>query len=165
MMGSHGLVGKQCMYQESIRVPLMIRLPGQTNPMRIQGPVSQIDLVPTLLDLIGSPVPGHLQGQSRADLLRTGRDTRLEQDVVVTWNTSCQYNWENPRNAGEVATMENVRTLVTPDGWRFSHYPESGNHELFNLCEDPLETRNLAGDPASKDTLQELTARLAQFKW
>ncbi|MGC9450081.1 MAG: sulfatase-like hydrolase/transferase [Oceanipulchritudo sp.] len=165
MMGSHGLVGKQCMYQESIRVPLMIRLPGQTEPVRVRGPVSQVDLVPTLLELMGAPVPGHLQGQSRAGLLQEGKEARLEEDVVVTWNTSCEYNWENPRNAGEVATMEDVRTLVTPDGWRFSHYPESGNHELFNLREDPLERRNLAKEGACLEIVRELSSRLAAFKW
>lgn len=163
MMGSHGLVGKQCMYQESIRVPLLIRLPGQSKPVRIKGPLSQIDLVPTLLDLLGAPVPDHLHGQSRADLLQSGEDATLSGDVVVTWNTSSEYNWENPRNPSELATMEDVRTLVTPDGWRFSHYPDSGNHELFNLREDPLEMRNLAKDPSHAGRVGDFTRRLARF--
>ena len=69
MMGSHGLLAKCVMFEEAVRVPLLVRRPGQTHGRRIAGPVSQIDLVPTLLDLMGQPVPDHLQGESLAPLL------------------------------------------------------------------------------------------------
>jgi len=62
MLGSHRLVAKCVMYQESVRVPLMIRLPAQTKGQRVMGPVSQVDVVPTLLELMGQPQPDHLQG-------------------------------------------------------------------------------------------------------
>ena len=58
MMGSHRLLAKCVMYQEAVRVPLFIRLPGQRRGTHVHGPVSQIDVVPTLLDLLGQPIPG-----------------------------------------------------------------------------------------------------------
>ena len=57
MMGSHRLLAKCVMYQEAVRVPLLIRLPGQRRRQRVHGPVSQIDVVPTLLDFMGQPIP------------------------------------------------------------------------------------------------------------
>jgi len=61
MMGSHQLVAKCVMFEEATRVPLLIKPAGRFAPRRVSHPVSQIDLVPTLLDLLGCQVPGHLQ--------------------------------------------------------------------------------------------------------
>ena len=70
-MGDHHLSGKAVMYEESVRVPLLMRVPWLTDQQTmIPGRFSQIDVVPTLLDLIGEPVPDHLQGQSRVDVLK-----------------------------------------------------------------------------------------------
>ena len=163
MMGSHRLMAKQFMYQESARVPLLIRLPGQREPMRLDGPFSQIDLVPTLLELLGCPVPDHLHGRSRAAKLTPGTDQQLDEDVVVCWNPH-----PGKETAGDpeekIAPNEPVRTLVTADGWRFSHHPLTRCHELFNLREDPLESKNLAADPAQADRIREGNERLRQWQ-
>ena len=71
MGGDHGMLEKRSLYEEASRVPLLMSVPwlnsGQT---RIGGSVSQIDLVPTLLDLLDQPVPDHLQGASLAPVLK-----------------------------------------------------------------------------------------------
>ncbi len=72
MMGSHRLLAKCVAFEEAARVPLLIRLPGQAAQRRVLGPVSQIDLAPTLLDLMGQPLPSHLQGRSLRPLLQCG---------------------------------------------------------------------------------------------
>jgi len=163
MMGSHRLIGKQHMYQESIRVPLLIRVPGQRHQARISGASSQIDLVPTLIDLLDEPVPAGLHGTSRAGLLRGQADARLEEDVLIHWNPgpNTQVHDSSPL---AVAKAESTRTIITPEGWRFTHCPDSGAHELFHLREDPLETRNLAHDPAFSETMKDLRARLATLE-
>ena len=70
-MGDHNLSGKAVMYEESVKVPLLMRVPWLADHQRmIPGRLSQIDMVPTLIDLIGEPVPDHLQGQSRVDVLK-----------------------------------------------------------------------------------------------
>jgi arylsulfatase A-like enzyme len=56
-----------------------------------------------------------------------------------------------------------VRTIITPDGWRYSHSPR-GDHELYNLREDPGERRNLAGRGDTRDLTRDLTARIAAWR-
>lgn len=173
MMGSHRLLAKCVMFEEATRVPLLVRLPGQRSSRRIWGPVSQIDLVPTLLDLMDQPTPDHLQGKSLKPLLEGSEDVSLEESIVIEWN--------GPNNGfgdvlGQVSTHESmlslatkeqierattdpVRTVITPDGWKFNCSP-LGEHELYNLKDDPLETRNLAAAPEHQPGMQELTARI-----
>ncbi len=172
MMGAHRCLGKGLMHQDSVRVPCLIRLPGQDAGQRITGPFSQVDLVPTLLDLLGQDVPGHLHGRSQASMLG-GSATRLEEDVLIQWNgrppAERRTEEETPEFLADIAgttervqaaTHQNTRTVITPDGWRWSRNPELGDHELFHLAEDPLEARNLARDPAQADRIRALEARL-----
>jgi arylsulfatase len=69
MMGEHRLIAKAMPYEASARVPLLLRGPGIA-PQRVAAPVSQVDLVPTLLDLLGIAAPAHVQGESLAPVLR-----------------------------------------------------------------------------------------------
>ena len=86
LMGDHGILGKTLMYEESIKVPVLLRVPMlDAEPRRIGGQFSHIDLVPTLLDLLGLEVPAHLQGQSRVPVL-CGRDDLAANDVFVEWS-------------------------------------------------------------------------------
>ena len=65
MMGDHGLFQKGPMYDGSTRVPLLVRFPGtDSEQRRVYEPISQIDLLPTLLDLMDQPIPQGLHGQS-----------------------------------------------------------------------------------------------------
>lgn len=155
MMGSHRLVAKEVMYQESVRVPLMIRLPGQTNGRRVMGPVSQIDVVPTLLELLGQPRPGHLQGTSLCNLIseESGECTR---NVVIEWDgpsgmalfrdglPSALQGKVTPEEV-EASVTDPVRTIITRGGWKLNCSP-LGEHELYNLNDDPGETANLFAD-------------------
>ncbi len=175
MMGSHRLLAKCVMYEEAVRVPLLLRLPGQDRAGRIGGPVSQIDLVPTLLDLMGQPVPEDLSGCSRRSEVCEG--VAFDDDVFIEWN--------GPNNglgdvAGEVqlppwmtemtdaeslraAMTDPVRSVITPEGWKFNCSP-LGEHELYDLNHDPLETTNLAHDPAQQARLRELAGRIRAWQ-
>ena len=75
MLGSHRLLAKNVMFEESARVPLLLHLPGQTATREITGPVSHIDLIPTILDLMGQPIASHLQGKSLRPVLRVKATT------------------------------------------------------------------------------------------
>ena len=162
------------MFEESSRVPLLVRLPGQSRARRVTGPVSQIDLVPTLLDLMGQPVPDHLQGSSLRALLADGGD-RAEGDVFIEWNTD-QRPGSDPKAAlpdwaGGICTPEEahaaradpIRTVVTPDGWKLN-YSTIGQHELFCLAEDPLEMRNLAADSAQRPRMEDMLGRIKAWQ-
>ena len=177
MMGSHRLLAKCVMFEEAIRVPLLMRLPEQRSSRRIWGPVSQIDLVPTLLDLMGQPIPDHLQGKSLKPLLEKPGDVAHEEDVFIEWNGpnngfgDVLGKVSSPEWMASLATKEQieqvttdpVRTVITPDGWKFNYSP-LGEHELYNLKHDPLETRNLATEPEHQPRMQELTARIRRWQ-
>lgn len=154
MMGSHKIVAKCVMYEEAVRVPMIIRLPGQQEGRRIMGPMSQIDVVPTLLDLMGQSVPSELQGKSLVEAMTSGSD--LETPVVIEWNgpnnglgdVSGQVQvpeWMTAMAQLDViraSTSDEVRSIITHDGWKFNCSP-LGEHELYNLNDDPYEKMNL----------------------
>ena len=86
LLGDHAMLEKRSFYEESARVPLLMAVPGISREQRmIEGSMSQIDLVPTLLDLLGDPIPDHLHGRSRRAVLE-GRETLEDNDVVIEWN-------------------------------------------------------------------------------
>ena len=174
MMGSHQLLAKCVMYEEAVRVPWIVRLPGQTEGRRVSGPVSQIDMVPTLLDLLGADVPERLPGRSRAAWLREDGPKRLEEDVFIEWNGpntgivgETAANFVVPDSLREEVTPEElnesitdpIRSIVTADGWKFNR-SSRGDHELINLNDDPGETQNLATDPAHEARMRELSDRI-----
>ena len=85
MVGDHGILGKTVLYEESVKVPLLIHVPWlSTEQTKIPGNISHIDLVPTLLDLMNESIPDHLQGQSRVPTL-TGAETLVENDDFIQW--------------------------------------------------------------------------------
>ena len=172
MMGSHRLVAKCVMFEEAVRVPMLVKLPGQTESRRLGTPVSQLDLAPTLLDILGEPIPPHLEGKSLRSALETGGEPVAE-DVFIEWNskegfvdTSALIR-EYPEYLAEIATREEaiaaigdpIRTIVTADGWKLN-YSALGMHELFNLTEDPYEVENLAYKPEMKPRVKDLVGRI-----
>ncbi len=170
MMGSHQLVAKTVQYQEAVRVPLLIRLPGQKEGFRINGPVSQIDIVPTLLELMGEKVPEDCQGKSLRDIL-VDRKENLEQDIFVEWNGDngasedirLDGNSAPGRDTLKKAINDRIRTVITADGWRFSCSP-MGFHELFKLTEDPGEKHNLAQDEKYRPLMRELRKKIISWQ-
>ena len=180
MMGSHRLANKEVIYEESIRVPLIVKAAGQRDARRVREPVSQIDLVPTLLELMGETRPSHLQGVSRAAHVR-GETDRLTDDVFFEWHGApagfyravdpVTPTWDYPDYLRELATpaeacralMDPWRMVVTADGWKFRYSP-AGYHELYNLDDDPLERHNLANDPAHRERMRNLTRRIVRWQ-
>ncbi len=163
MMGSHRLLGKGVMYQESVRVPCVLKLPGQQRGCRVDGPFGLVDLVPTLLELMGAPVPAGLHGRSLAGRLDGAQNLQLEEDVLVQWNGPPRRQRPGEAEAGADlpewmlelagsaqrvvdAREEPIRTLFTADNKRFSFSPILGEHELYDLDADPQERSNLLAE-------------------
>jgi iduronate 2-sulfatase len=136
-MGEHLLWQKMTLFEESSRVPLIIRAPGVTPVGGIcKKPVSQIDLYPTLADLCGLGVPSGLEGISMAPLLR---------DPSRPWKK------------GAFTTMGNG-TSVRTERYRYTEWGGPGQAELYDHETDARELRNLAKDPKFKDVVAELSA-------
>lgn len=133
MMGAHSLMAKSVMYEEAVRVPLLLRVPFRLRPQHIPHPVSHIDLVPTLLELMGVRDPG-LDGRS---LLGYLSGERSPEDVFIEWT-------QDPGEGGP-----NGRAVVTPEGWKLVLH-DSDVSMLFDRNRDPLEMRNLYGGPETR---------------
>lgn len=158
MMGSHRLMNKCVMFKEATQVPMLVSLPGQQCGGRITGPVSQVDLAPTLLDLMGFAVPPDaMNGRSLAGLCRQAAAGKTLPGEGVA--SPCVTEW----NPGHQPNKARVRSLVTPQQERYSHY-ENGEHEFYDLAADPGETRNLARDSAFQDRIAELRRQLADWQ-
>ena len=177
MAGSHQLLAKTVMFEESVRVPLLIRLPRQRRGWRLGGPVSQIDLVPTLLDLLGEKVPGRLQGKSLKPLLESP-GSRHDEDVFIEWNgpnTDFLGLETGPHTVPETMAAEitaerlqacitdPVRSIVTADGWKLNS-STVGEHELYDFNDDPGETTNLASRREHRSKMSGLQDRIRRWQ-
>lgn len=152
MWGAHGLAGKWNMYEESIRVPLMIydpRLPKERQGRRSQMTLN-VDVAPTILALAGLPIPDGMQGRNLIPVLKDpdaqGRTDWYYRHVCETRSTGKPL----PRCEG-----------VRGERWKYIRYLETNpvQEELFDLQNDPLELENLAGRPEHAKTLQRWRAR------
>jgi arylsulfatase A-like enzyme len=146
-LGAHHLFGKEVMFEEAVRVPYLVRLPDQRRSKVIPQPVSHIDFVPTLLDLLGQPKHPQCAGKSLLQLIRG--EATLPESVFIEWapnRTKVKKGTSlAPRRAIKRAIEESTRTVVSSDGWKLC-LRDKDLSELYNLNDDPLETRNLYSD-------------------
>jgi arylsulfatase A-like enzyme len=150
MYGEHGrLGGKWLMYEESVRVPLIVRDPRQgaaQRDRRVAEMALNIDLAPTMLDLAGIGVPPAMQGRSLTPLLR-GEASDWRED----------WFYEHTYRGHAIAATEGIRS----DRWKYVRYVDEDPplEQLFDLQNDPHERRDLAGHAAQAPVLQHLRAR------
>jgi len=162
MMGSHHLLAKTVMYEESVRVPWLMRVPqlGRSQK-KIRQPLSHIDLVPTLLDLVGKPIPETLPGQSLMPLMKGG--SVREDHVFIEWNPATK---SVPKSIEGVSqddlqrvAQDSTRTAIAPDGWKLC-LSDKDKSQLFNLKDDPGETVNLFDSGKHQDVIGRLSKRI-----
>ena len=161
MMGDHGMLEKRSFYEESARVPLLMRVPWLTSESkRISGNAGHIDLVPTLLDLIGQRIPDGLQGKSLKPVLEGNADLS-ENDVFIQWNGTSDEIPDRFLGSAEINRMLALpwRSVVTPDRWKLN-LCAGDQCELYDLNSDPYETRNLFDDPSQRDRIRDMAARI-----
>ncbi len=166
MMGSHRLLAKTVMYEEALKVPMIVKMPGQKESKTIENPVSQIDLLPTLLDIMGEKIPGDMQGKSLKPAMEG--DVEVQDDVFVEWNGRNtgvgKMSLEGiTRERAKTAVEDPIRTVITPEGWKFNCSP-MGEHELYNLRDDPWETENLAHRKDNADLMLELREKILDWQ-
>ena len=152
-LGEHGWFDKRFMYEESLRTPFVIRYPelisknGVTDAM-----IQNLDFAPTLLDLVGFPVPCDMQGESFRQVLTGEKQTAKE---------ALYYHYYEYPRPHAVKKHYGIRT----DRYKLIHfYYDIDEWELFDLKNDPHELHNLINDPAQVDNIKILKQKLAELQ-
>jgi len=153
-LGDHGWFDKRFMYEEALRMPLLIRYPGVTEPGSVNDDiVLNLDFAPTFLDIAGVPVPGDMQGRSLLPL--------LEGETPRDWRTSMYYHYYEYPGAHSVKRHYGVRTRR----YKLIHfYYDIDAWELYDLERDPDELNNVYDDPSYAGVVNELKSELEQLR-
>jgi arylsulfatase A-like enzyme len=145
MMGSHGLQDKGFMYEEAHHVPLLIRLPGQRGGRACQELVYNMDIMPTLFDLIGENLDTNVDAESLMPFLMDGNKEGREA-IYLEFHG--------------VRYLHTQRGIITRDGYKYIFNP-ADEDELYNLNSDPAEMNNLLMEdshPQAGELRQQLIA-------
>jgi arylsulfatase A-like enzyme len=137
--GSHGLIGKQNLYEHSMRVPLIVAGPGIAADKRSDAMCYLFDVMPTLGKLCGVTAPKDSQGSEFSAVLK------------------------DPAKSARPFLMFGYKSLqkALNDGrWKLIRYPHVDRTQLFDLQSDPYETKDLSGDPAQAERIKTMLAKL-----
>ena len=137
--GSHGLIGKQNMYEHSMRVPLIIGGPGIPANRTTEAMCYLFDVIPTLGALCGVTGPATSDGRDLTPTLR---------------------NPATPARNEKMYEYRHVQRAYLDDRWKLIRYPEIARTQLFDLQNDPAEITNLAEKPEHAERVHTLTAAL-----
>ena len=152
-LGEHGLYDKRFIYEETIRVPFIVRWPGAVAAgQRERALAINVDFAPTFLEAAGQPVPADMQGRSLVPLLH-GRKP-------ADWRTSFYYRYYHDPGDHNTARHLGVRT----ERHKLIHFWKKDQWELFDLASDPHELRNLYGQPGTEGLTASLKEELSRLR-
>ncbi len=152
-LGDHGWFDKRWMYEESLRMPFLVRWPGVTKPGSINRDLVQnLDFAETFLDLAGVEIPSDMQGESMVPLLMN--------ETPSDWRESIYYHYYEFPGWHAVRRHEGVRT----DRYKLIHYYNIDEWELFDLKKDPQELRSVYDDPGYSAIVAELKPELERLR-
>jgi arylsulfatase A-like enzyme len=152
-LGDHGLFDKRFMYEESIRMPFLVRWPAGIKPgTRSDAIALNVDFAPTFLDIAGVPVPPEMQGRTLMPALR-GR-------TPADWRTSMYYRYYHDPGDHNTRAHYGVRTRTH----KLIYFWKKEQWELFDLVNDPGELHNLYGQPGQEALTASLKTELARLK-
>jgi len=150
--GEHGLIDKRHFYEESVKVPFLIRCPELLQGGNTMTPMIQnIDVAPTILEVAGVEKPEQMQGRSIIPLLKGGS---------VEWRDKIFYEYYWEYDFPHTPTMHGVRT----DRYKLIRYHGVWDtNEFYDLQEDPNEMNNLIASPEHEELIKELTSEI--YDW
>jgi arylsulfatase A-like enzyme len=152
-LGDHGLFDKRFMYEESLRMPFLIRWPAAIKAgTRSDAIALNVDFAPTFLAAAGLAVPADMQGRSLLPILR-GRPPS-------DWRTSMYYRYYHDPGDHNTRAHYGVRTRTH----KLIYFWKKDQWELFDLTTDPMELHNLYGQPGQEQLTATLKAELQRLK-
>lgn len=135
-VGSHGLLGKQSLYEHSMGTPLIFAGPGVPQRQESQALVYLLDIYPTLLAAAGAAPPAPIDGEDLQPVWRGGKQ-QVRDSLFLSYQDS--------------------QRAVTDGRWKLIRYPQIGHTQLFDLEKDPHEMKSLAEDASQASRIEALT--------
>lgn len=142
-VGSHGLLGKQSLYEHSMKCPLIIKGPGVPAGQSTEAMTYLYDLFATVCDLAGADTPEGIAGQSLQPIWKGDKDA-IRQSVFIPF--------------------QDIMRSVRDEQWKLIVYPQINHQQLFDLKNDADEMQNLANEPAHAETVDRLTKLMKEWQ-
>ena len=141
------------MYEESLRMPFLVRWPGTVKPGTVaDGMVINVDFAPTLMAAAAEAVPADMQGRSFLPLLKG--------ETPADWRTSMYYRYYHYPMHHRVQPHYGVRTATH----KLIYFSKLDQWELYDLTKDPKEVKNIYGDPANAELVTKLKDEMYRLK-
>ncbi len=153
-LGDHGWYDKRFMYEDSLRMPLLVRWPGAIRPGAVSDAmVLNLDFAATFLDAAGASIPDDIQGESFLPILKGKRPDN--------WRTAMLYHYYEYPGIHQVKRHYGIRS----DRYKLIHfYYDIDAWELYDLHSDPYELNNLYEDVQYSDLVKQLKTKLAHLR-
>ena len=163
MLGEHDYQDKRWMYEESMRMPFLIRYPAKIKAgSRTDAVVGNVDYAPTILDFAGVKKPLYMQGHSFKSICETGNEP-------ANWTNEAYYRYwmhmahhDNPGHVGIRTKQFKLIYYYGADYQGMNQTPPAW--ELYDMKRDPHELNNLYDDPSYRDKMKDLKKRLAALR-
>ena len=144
-IGEHGLMGKQNMFDHSMRVPLMIVGPGIPENKKIEADVYMQDVMATALDIAGIQKPEYVEFNSLMDLAKGSRSESKYKAIYGTYEKGSQ-------------------RMIRKGDYKLILYPKSQELVLFNIKKDPMELNDISTDPGNTENVRKLLNELLKLQ-
>ena len=152
-IGDHGWYDKRWMYEESLKMPLIISWPGVIKPgSRNTDLVQNLDYAQTFLEMAGAETPSDMQGASLMPLLKGNRPD--------DWRKSIYYHYYEYPSYHQVPRHNGIRT----ERYKLINFYEFGEWEFYDLKTDPDELKNLYGNPEKKELINDVRKQLLKLQ-
>ncbi|MEO2014150.1 MAG: sulfatase [Fuerstiella sp.] len=152
-LGDHGWFDKRWMYEESLKMPLIVKWPGVTKPGTVNTKLVQnLDYAETFLDVAGAPIPADMQGRSLVPILKGQSPS--------DWRKSIYYHYYEYPSVHMVAAHNGIRT----ERYKLIRFYQFDEWEFYDLEKDPDELQNEYSNPDYADVIRTLTKDLEQLR-
>ena len=152
-IGDHGWYDKRWMYEESLKMPLIISWPGVIKPgSRNTDLVQNLDYAQTFLEMAGAKTPSDMQGTSLVPLLKGNKPN--------DWRKSIYYHYYEYPSYHQVPRHNGIRT----ERYKLINFYEVGEWEFYDLKTDPDELKNLYGNPEKKELIDDVRKQLLKLQ-
>lgn len=152
-LGEHGLFDKRFMYEESLRMPFVVRWPDGIRAGSTSDAIGiNCDFAPTFLDLAGAPIPGDMQGKSLIPVWKGKKP--------ANWRRSMYYRYYHDPGDHNTRAHYGVRTATH----KLIYFWKKDQWECYDLMKDPAEMHNIYADPGSQKVVAGLKQELARLK-